>query len=267
MYVEEGVVLDDVYVQEHRNQSNEDVENFIVDENDRIEAALGLQPQNVPAVEPMEVDPPQARDNNQVVPMDVEPPIEEPDDDDDDEPNWAALLDDGLDDFFEIELDPELDFSDEDEDEPLNPGGQETLIQHNDHLDPNGIEDDRAIEYAPGQHRSPLSVLLDLLVEFKTWAGTYAGHALQVFNRDRSLNTHISYSRLSKWEVKHKEQRITIDQLLFKVTRLVAFQSASAINVNIRQVQSRGRVTAGQVRTNAGLAELIHRNDGKLFFN
>lgn len=251
--------------QNYRSQHRAPVENFIVNEIDRIEveAELRRQAQNVPAGVPMEEDQPQVNVNDQIdVPMDVAPqlPNEEPNDE---EPNYEALLDD--DDLEGIELDPDFDFSDDEE--PLNPGGQETLIQHDNQLDPYNVDagNDQAIEYAPGQHNRPLSLLLDKNVEFMTFAKSYAGTPLRVLNSDGTPNNRVTYSRLSKWEVKHKERRVQIDQLMFKVAKLVAHQTCNAINVCLRQFQGRNRVTAGQVLNNNFLNELFQRNDGKQF--
>ena len=139
-----------------------------------------------------------------------------------------------------------------DEEEPLNPGGQETLIH-----DENEIEENQAIQYAPGEGNRPIGLLSDENAEYLSFPRNYAGQRLNIPAR-------VTYGALVKWEVRHLDRRFCrTDHLLFKVAKLLARKVTDAIGIAMRQYHQRNEVTVDQFLNEQFQDEMIRRDQGK----
>ena len=267
LYRGENIGLNENWLAQHPGE----VESFIVRDQDRVElaqqnqnaAAEGVANEGDANVEPMAVDQPPENVADQVAePMDVDPEPANAAEEPDDEAPRADNYQDGQRDE-EIRLEPDWIDEEEDNEQPINPGGQETLIQNENDPDPN---DDQAIEYAPGQHNRPVSLLLDEHAEYKAYPSTYAGVPLRVFRENGQVNNRVTFGALSKFEVRHHDRRAArVEHLLFKVVKLCAKNVANSINICLRQFQGRQNVTAAQMLNNETVHELIQRNNGTQF--
>lgn len=139
-------------------------------------------------------------------------------------------------------------------DEPVNPGGDETLIQDENDLE----EDNMAIDYAPGEHNRPISLFHDQDAEFCAFPAVYGGKRL--LKPDG-----VSYGKMSKYLIRNKDRRFATrpDFLLYRVMRQTTEMVNSAINICLRQRQQRGNITAGQLLDRRFVNELVEYDAGK----
>ncbi|XP_050312682.1 uncharacterized protein LOC126747824 [Anthonomus grandis grandis] len=122
----------------------------------------------------------------------------------------------------------------DEEEEPLNPGGQETL------LDKCNLEN---ICFAPGEGKTPIHLMLDQFSDELSFPTLFCGHAKQFL-------TKFSYSDQTKILLQHKDRRFArTDYLLYTFKKRQLIQLSSAIATCLRKKRNEdGKYTAGQVR-------------------
>ncbi|XP_050303297.1 uncharacterized protein LOC126741056 isoform X3 [Anthonomus grandis grandis] len=141
----------------------------------------------------------------------------------------------------------------DEEEEPLNPGGQETL------LDKCNLEN---ICFAPGEGKTPIHLMLDQFSDELSFPTLFCGHAKQFL-------TKFSYSDQTKIQLQHKDRRFArTDYLLYTFKKRQLIQLSSAIATCLRKKRNEdGKYTAGQVRQANFLDQLIRSDMGFHFLS
>ncbi|XP_050307506.1 uncharacterized protein LOC126744192 [Anthonomus grandis grandis] len=141
----------------------------------------------------------------------------------------------------------------DEEEEPLNPGGQETL------LDKCNLEN---ICFAPGEGKTPIHLMLDQFSDELSFPTLFCGHAKQFL-------TKFSYSDQTKILLQHKDRRFArTDYLLYTFKKRQLIQLSSAIATCLRKKRNEdGKYTAGQVRQANFLDQLIRSDMGFHFLS
>ncbi|XP_050294306.1 uncharacterized protein LOC126734651 [Anthonomus grandis grandis] len=136
----------------------------------------------------------------------------------------------------------------DEEEEPLNPGGQETL------LDKCNLEN---ICFAPGEGKTPIHLMLDQFSDELSFPTLFCGHAKQFL-------TKFSYSDQTKILLQHKDRRFArTDYLLYTFKKRQLIQLSSAIATCLRKKRNEdGKYTAGQVKQANFLDQLIRSDMG-----
>ncbi|XP_050296321.1 uncharacterized protein LOC126736136 [Anthonomus grandis grandis] len=141
----------------------------------------------------------------------------------------------------------------DEEEEPLNPGGQETL------LDKCNLEN---ICFAPGEGKTPIHLMLDQFSDELSFPTLFCGHAKQFLIK-------FSYSEQTKIQLQHKDRRFArTDYLLYTFKKRQLIQLSSAIATCLRKKRNEdGKYTAGQVRQANFLDQLIRSDMGFHFLS
>lgn len=150
-----------------------------------------------------------------------------------------------------IEEDEDV-FEREDENQYLNPGGEETL------LDNNPVEN---ISFAPGENKIPLHLMLDKYAEELSFPSIFCGQ-----QKEFSLN--FSYSDIARIQASHRDRRFArTDFVLYMFKKLQLIYVVDAVSVYLRQKVNKepGKVTARQVLQQEFLDQLIDRDFGFRF--
>jgi hypothetical protein len=137
--------------------------------------------------------------------------------------------------------------SDED-DEPLNPGANETLIQQDEH---------QVIRIAPGEGKRPTPWLADLDAEQLSFPDIYGGIPRK-YNKDLK----ISSSDIIKSETRMFDRRCCRpDKVLYSAKLLQNLKTAEAINICLRKKKGRP-YKASDVTNEAYVDTLVNHDDG-----
>ena len=132
--------------------------------------------------------------------------------------------------------------------EPINLTSNDTLWQ-----------DNNAIAFAPGEGRFPLSILRDKHAEELSFPTIYCGHA-------RQLSSDVSYTKICKWELRHKDRRCCCIPKIFFMFKKRQYQMITQqISLHLRKTRSTGKVTAGQVLNEEFVENLCKIDEGYKF--
>ncbi|KAM8702289.1 hypothetical protein ACLKA7_007631 [Drosophila subpalustris] len=142
-------------------------------------------------------------------------------------------------------LDPDL------EAEELNPGGQETLLENNDHVHNVGIP---RIAIAPGEGQRPLDVILDVDAEELAFPSIYAGIKRQ------SSET---FTTIVRSELRNVDRRgCRTDKLFFNYKKLELIKIRNNISTCLRKRSASSAITAANVLNEEFMGNLICHDEG-----
>ena len=140
------------------------------------------------------------------------------------------------------------------QEEELNPGGEETL------LDNTNIG---SIALAPGEGQIPISLLTDELAEVLSFPTIYCGEL-------RKTTTKLTYCNLSRSEIRRYDRRCArVDKILYAYKKHELEKISKAIPLCLRKKTGFGVAeTASHLLDAEFVSELVQHDDGfKLFEN
>ena len=152
----------------------------------------------------------------------------------------------------------EDEWNEEEDDEPINPGAQATLLM--DEEDEDVRDENQAIQFALGEGHRPIGLLTDQNAEYLTFRKNYAGQVPQ-------LPPRTTYAAQVKYEIRHYDRRFasSIEHLLYKVQKLTMRKVADAINIALRQKRQRGPVYAHELMDDRTVEGLVQEDHGNYF--
>nr|KAG5686477.1 hypothetical protein BaRGS_030059 [Batillaria attramentaria] len=132
-------------------------------------------------------------------------------------------------------------------DEPVNPGVCDTLLDNN---------DDTAIRFAPGEGQKPLPVLMDEDCEELSFPSIYVGVK-------RTTPRHVSYGDIAKSEARRYDRRATkVPKLFFSYKKMEMTRVSGAIQTCLRKAAGARGYTAKDMLNNESVSAVIKSNDG-----
>ena len=136
-----------------------------------------------------------------------------------------------------------------DEEEPINPGVDETLL-----LDQNEIFN---IKIAPGEGNRPLGILYDSKAEVLAFPKIYCG-------QDRKLSTKLTYGAIAKSELKRYDRRCAMNtaKILYSYKKLQIHQLTNAISIVLRKKPSMSGICVGDLLEPGALESIISKDNG-----
>ncbi|XP_050303800.1 uncharacterized protein LOC126741439 [Anthonomus grandis grandis] len=139
------------------------------------------------------------------------------------------------------------------DDEPVNPGGQETL------LDKCNSEN---ICFAPGEGKTPLHLMMDKYSDELSFPSLFCGYAKECF-------VNFSYSDEVKLLLQHMDRRFArTDFLLYAFKKCQLIQLTNAVYTALRKKKNeKGTYTVGQVRQTNFIEQLIRNDQGFHFLS
>lgn len=140
-----------------------------------------------------------------------------------------------------------------DDPEPVNPGGEETLLD-NDELD--------NICFAPGEKNRPIHLMLDEFAEELSFPTLFCGEK-------KNIAKTFSYSDQCKIQAQNMDRRFArTDFVLYMSKKLQLLHLVNAVSVAMRKrVNQPGEYTAGELRNPDELNKLIRNDAGYMFLN
>jgi hypothetical protein len=143
-----------------------------------------------------------------------------------------------------------------DDDEPCNPGGNETLLYNN--LDNLEIEN---IKIAPAEYQIPQSLLLDNHAEELSFPKIYCG-------QERILKFKINSARIAKSELRRHDQRCAqnTSKILYSFKKIQIENMSKSINFVLRKNKLNEKITVENAMDRNYLNNLLNHNEGYNIF-
>ncbi len=129
-----------------------------------------------------------------------------------------------------------LNNKDDDWDETVN--DQSDNVTTNDTL----LQDSSAISFAPGEGRTPMSLLKDKFAEELSFPSIYCGYARN------NNNEKVSYVDICKWELRNKDRRCcNIAKIFFMFKKRQIQMLTDQISLHLRKTKNTRNINAGQL--------------------
>ena len=144
----------------------------------------------------------------------------------------------------------------ESDEEPVNPGATETLLN-----DETADQNDVGIKFAPAENNRPISILMDLKADELTFPKIYCGKARKI-----KEHTKLTYAKIAKSELRMFDRRCgRISKLFFTYKKLQTRKFADAISISLKKTKNTKNVTAVQMLNRDYVSGLINNNDAFTF--